>query len=281
MQRGEWGVGRVLLVLVFVLFTVGGLAMAVSGDGDTRRGGIVVLLFFGLGGVAFIVAKSKGSGAGLAVETVRWEGMPQRALVMPVRPGKWLTTMLALAGMGTASLLMGIWSDVFTDPGEHPLFIWLVGFGGGGFLLLMAMAHLLALRNGAPRLALLPTGLAMTGGPSQSFIPWEAVTDVGTFEMAIRRAALRMVAVKVVDPTAIRRPLLTRVLMVGQRYFYGSDVNLPEVDFALDAEQIASLVRAYWQNPSLRQVADHLPEGPLAYEQAATQILSPDVTRGG
>jgi hypothetical protein len=87
--------------------------------------------------------------------------------------------------------------------------------------------------------------------------------------------------VKVVDPKAIRRPLLTRILMVGQRYFYGSDVNFAEDDFALDAEQIANIVRAYWQNPALRQVADHLPDGPLDYEHAARTILSPDVTRGG
>lgn len=201
------GLGRVVLIGIFVLFTVAGGWLAIAGRGETQLVGVVCLLFFGLGGVGYVAAKFKGDGPGLRVGSVTWNGAQVRALVVPVRPVRWLTAMIGLFGMGAASLLMGL-------------------------------GHLVTVRRGPPRLALLPEGVTVTGGISASWVPWDVVEHVRPFELAVRRAVQRMVSVGVTDPAAVRRPRLSRLLTMGNRYFYGADVVYVEDDYRLTAEQL-------------------------------------------
>ncbi len=268
------GASFVLMMLLFALFTAVGAAMLVGGEGDERFAGLACMLLFGVGGVAYAASKSRRAEAALRAESLTWQGQVVRALVVPVRRSKWLTMMLGLLGMGVASLLIGLFAPTFTDPGESALVTQLIGFGAAALFLLLALASVLNLRKGAPRLALLPQGIAMIGGVVESFIPWEGIANVGQFDMVIRGAGQRFAGVRATDPSVISRPRSSKAVMAGNRTFSGWDLTYAESMFDLTAEELTALIGCSWQRPELRRAAESLPDGPLWYAEFAARHLS-------
>lgn len=263
------------MLLIFVVFTGFGLVMFIVGEGQDRILGVICVLLFGFGGAAYFMSKRKRGDIALRVESVTWEGAPVRALVVPMRKAKWLTTMVALLGMGTAMVLMGVNAAAFKDPGESALFIQVVGYGGGAFFLLVGLGHLLAIRKGPPRLALMESGIDLTGAAA-AFVPWDVITDVGRYDLLVRGTTQRFAGVRVSDRAAIRRPVFTRLLMTGGRAMSGWDLTYAEATFDLTADQLTELIAAFPQRPELRRVAASLPEGDLDFDQFAAEHLAGD-----
>lgn len=275
MKRALRGLGMGLMLLIFVVFTGFGLVMFVTAEGQDRILGLICVLLFGFGGVAYFMSKRKRGDIALRVESVNWDGAPVRALVVPMRKAKWLTTMVVLLGMGAAMVLMGVNAAAFKDPGESALFIQVVGYGGGAFFLLVGLGHLLAVRKGPPRLALLESGIDLTGAAA-AFVPWDVITDVGRYDLLVRGTTQRFAAVRVTDRAAIRRPPFTRLLMTGSRAMSGWDLTYAEAMFDLTADQLTELIAAFRQHPELRRVAASLPEGDLDFDQFAAAHLAGD-----
>lgn len=280
MKRALRGLGLVVMALIFVVFTGFGVVLTVGGEGQDRILGLVCVLLFGFGGVAYFMSKRKRGDIALRVESVNWDGAQVRALVVPMRKAKWLTTMVVLLGMGAAMALMGVNAAAFKDPGESALFIQVVGYGGGAFFLLVGLGHLLGIRKGPPRLALLESGIDLTGAAA-AFVPWDVITDVGRYDLRVRGTTQRFAAVRVADRAAIRRPPFTRVLMTGSRAMSGWDLTYAEAMFDLTADQLTELIAAFHQRPELRRIAASLPEGDVDFDQFAAAHLGRNVAAGG
>ena len=272
MKRVLRRLGMGLMALIFLIFTGFGMVMVVTGDGQDRILGLICVLLFGLGGVAYFMSKVKRGDLALRVETLTWEGAPVRALVVPMRKARWVTTMVAVLGMGIALVLMGVNATAFKDPGESALFIQVVGYGGGAFFLLVGLGHLLGIRKGPPRLALLESGIDLTGA-AEAFVPWDVIAEVGRYDLVVRGSTQRFAGVRVADRAAIRKPAFTRVLMTGGRAMSGWDLTYAEAMFDLTADQLAELISAFHQRPELRRVPASLPEGDLDFDHFAATHL--------
>lgn len=280
-MEGLRGVGTVLMACLFALFTIVGLVMLFVGRPQDRIAGLACVLLFGLGGVAYITSRRRKADVALRVDTLTWEGRVTRALILPVRRAKWLTTMVGAFGMGTAMVLIGVFAPTFTDPGDSAAVTRFIGYGGGAFFLGLGLAGLLKLRQGPPRLALLPEGVAMIGGVAASYIPWDAVADVGRFDMVIRGTGQRFAGIRATNPEAVRRPASSRVLMAGNRTFSGWDLTFAESMHDVSVEELVALLWSFWQRPQLRRVAESLPDGPMSYEQFAGAHIGDMAAPGG
>lgn len=273
-MKGLRGVGTGLMACLFALFTAAGVVMFFAGEGAERMAGLLSILLFGFGGAAYVVTKRRDPAGALRVATVSWEGKPVRALVLPVRRAKWLMMLLGQLGMGSALVLMGIYAETFARSGRSPGFLQVIGYGGGAFILFIAAVSLFNLRSGPPRLALFADGVAMIGGMAASYVPWDAIANVGRYDIAVRGMGQRMAGIRATDPGLIRRPASTRVVMVGSRSMSGWDVTYPETMFDLSADELLLLLGSMWQRPELRRVAESLPDGPVPFEQFASTHLT-------
>lgn len=257
-----------VLLLIFVAFTAFGLFLLIAGEGVDRMLGLMGLLMFGFGGAAYFASTRRREATALRVTTVTFDGRTERAVVVPVRKSKWLATLVGTLGMGAGALVMGIFAPAFTDPGESPLFTQVVGYGTGAMFLLLGLRNLVGIRRGPPRLALLQDGIDMSG-MAACFVPWDAVTAVGVYEMNVRGGRQDFTGLQVSDPARIVRSRGSRLLMAGSRGLSGWDVTYPASLFDVTADELATLVAAFHQHPGLRAVAASLPDGHLSFEEFA------------
>lgn len=263
-------VGRIVLIVLMILFTGVGVTMAVTGRGGERLIGVACALLFGASGLVFLVVKRRRPEAALRIAMETAGGAPQQAVQVPVRMSKWVGTVLGLGAMAAACILLGAAAGTVADPGESPAFIQLIGFGGGALFSSIALAHLASLTQGRARLVLLDHGVLMIGGPAPSYVPWAVMERVGFWELQISGHVQKFIGIRVTDATAIRRPLYSKLLMTGNRKMSGWDVTYTENLFDIRAEELTLLLQAFLHQPDLRRAAWSLPVGPLSFEQFAS-----------
>ena len=268
-------IGDVGLALIFLGFTVVGVFLLIAGEGSDRMVGLGSILMFGFGGLAYFASTRRRPATALRVTTVVFDGRSQRAVVVPVRKSKWLAMLLGALGMGAAGLVMGMFAPVFTDSTDSPVVTQVIGYGAAAFFLLLGLRSLVSIRRGPPRLALLEAGIDMSG-MAACFVPWDAITDVGLYEMTVRGADQEYTGLLVSDPGLIARSRGGRLLMAGSRGLSGWDVTYPAVLFDLTAGELSELIAAFHQRPQLRTVAASLPDGHLSFEQFAAAHLDLD-----
>jgi hypothetical protein len=252
---GGWG-SFALLLVVGGLLTVGGLVLALTGEGAERGAGVTIGLFFFaclLTAPLFAPGWRRGRPR---LETLRLGDRNQRGILVPYSGWRTALQLAAMACLALACLGFVMFADAFADdPGESPWPIRLLGvvgvvfFGLGGFLF--------ARRGWGRRwrVLLTPSAVVIAAGGAQTVVPWDAIQQVRATEVTsyVRGVAVRepLVGIYVSDPQAIQTDPLERLLLPLNRRI-GADLALPIRTLAIDPRRLLQILRYYHQHPQAR-----------------------------
>jgi hypothetical protein len=251
---GGWG-EFVLLLVVGLLFTVGGLLLALTGRGAERGAGVTIALFFLaclLAAPLFAPGRRRGH---LRHETVRVGDRHERGVVVPYSGLRTGVLLVATACLALAMLGFVVFADAFADPGESPWPVRLLGvvgvvfFGMGGFL---------AARRGWGRrwrVVLTPSAVVVAVGRARTVVPWEAIEQVRATEVTTYARGVRisepLVGIDVSDPQAIETGPLERLLLPLSRRL-AADITLPVRTLDIDPPLLHAALCHYHQHPQAR-----------------------------
>jgi hypothetical protein len=251
---GGWG-EFVLLLVVGLLFTVGGLLLALTGRGAERGAGVTIALFFLaclLAAPLFAPGRRRGH---LRHETVRVGDRHERGVVVPYSGLRTGVLLVATACLALAMLGFVVFADAFADPGKSPWPVRLIGvvgvvfFGMGGFL---------AARRGWGRrwrVVLTPSAVVVAVGRARTVVPWEAIEQVRATEVTTYARGVRisepLVGIDVSDPQAIETGPLERLLLPLSRRL-AADITLPVRTLDIDPPLLHAALCHYHQHPKAR-----------------------------
>jgi hypothetical protein len=252
---GGWG-EFLLLLVVGLLFTVGGLALALTGRGAERGAGATIALFF----LACLLAaplSAPGRRRGhLRLETVRVGDRHERGVVVPYSGLRTGVLLVATACLALAMLGFVVFADAFADdPGESPWPVRLIGvvgvvfFGVGGFLV--------ARRGWGRRWRVLLTtsAVVVAVGRARTVVPWDVIEQVRATEVTTYARGVRisepLVGIDVSDPLAIQTGPLERLLMPLSRRL-AADITLPVRTLDIDPPLLYAALCYYHQHPQAR-----------------------------
>jgi hypothetical protein len=127
---GGWG-SFALILVVGGLLTVGGLVLALTGEGADRGAGATIALFFFacfLAAPLFWPGRRQGR---LRLETLRLGDRHQRGILVPYSGWRTALQLAAIAFLALAFLGFVVFADAFADdPGESPWPVRLLGTVG-------------------------------------------------------------------------------------------------------------------------------------------------------
>jgi hypothetical protein len=252
---GGWG-SFALLLVVGGLLTVGGLVLALTGEGAERGAGVTIGLFFFaclLTAPLFAPGWRRGRSR---LETLRLGDRHQRGILVPYSGWRTALQLAAMACLALACLGFVMFADAFADdPGESPWPIRLLGVVGVVFF---GLGGLLFARRGWGRrwrVLLTPSAVVIAAGGAQTVVPWDAIQQVRATEVTsyVRGVAVRepLVGIYVSDPQAIQTGPLERLLLPLNRRI-GADLALPIRTLAIDPRRLLQILRYYHQHPQAR-----------------------------
>jgi hypothetical protein len=244
------------MVLIGGLLSVGGLALALTGQGADRGVGATVALFFlACLLVAPLFAPGRRGGQ-LRLETLRVGNRHERGVVVPysgLRTGVLLaaTACLALAMVGFV-----VFADAFADdPGESPWPVRLVGVVGVVFF---GVGGLLVARRGWGRrwrVLLTPSAVVIAMGGARTVVPWAAIQQVRATEVTTYARGARisepLVGIDLSDPEAIQTGPLERLLLPLNRRL-AADLTLPIRTLDIDPPLLYEALCYYHRHPQAR-----------------------------
>jgi hypothetical protein len=236
------GLKRAGLGAVFVLFSIGGLALAVFGAAGDRSLGLALLLFFGGGGVTWwLVTRPRRRLEGLQVGTVGVAGGREPAFIARSDP-----RMLRVAGIG--AIVMGAGAFVLAVPAGLELsdVERILVAAGGVFFIGIGLFSLYRSAN-SPNLALTRRGVRATG-PAGWFVPWDAIVGVG--EIAVHNNPF--LGIRVNDPVAVEMSRIQRVAQTAERSMLGTDVSFPLRALTVDSAELGTAIGRYLEHPEER-----------------------------
>jgi hypothetical protein len=254
-SAGGWGEFAFMLV-IGGLFTLGGLALALTGRGAERGVGATIALFFLaclLTAPLFAPGRRRGQ---LRLETLRVGDRHERGVVVPYSGLRQGVLLVAIACLALAMLGFVVFADAFADdPGESVWPVRLVGvvgavfFGVGGFMFA---------RRGLGRrwrVLLTPSAVVIAMGRARTVVPWAAIQQVRTTEVTthVRGARISepLVGIDLSDPQAIQTGPLERLLLPLNRRL-AADITLPVRTLDIDPSLLYEALRYYHQHPSAR-----------------------------
>jgi hypothetical protein len=252
---GGWG-QFVLLVSISGLLSVGGLALALTGQGADRGAGATTALFFLaclLVAPLFALGRRRGQ---LRLETLRVGNRHERGIVVPysgLRTGVLLvaTACLALAMVGFV-VFAGAFAD---DPGESPWPVRVVGVVGVVFF---GVGGLMVARRGWGRrwrVLLTPSAVVIAMGGARTVVPWAAIQQVRATEVTTYARGVRisepLVGIDLSDPQAIQTGPLERLLLPLNRRL-AADITLPIRTLDIDPPLLYEALCYYHQHPQAR-----------------------------
>src|SRR5215211_3732603 len=251
---GGWG-QFVLLVSISGLLSVGGLALALTGQGADRGAATTALFFLACLLVAPLFALGRRRGQ-LRLETLRVGNRHERGIVVPysgLRTGVLLvaTACLALAMVGFV-VFAGAFAD---DPGESPWPVRVVGVVGVVFF---GVGGLMVARRGWGRrwrVLLTPSAVVIAMGGARTVVPWAAVQQVRATEVTTYARGVRisepLVGIDLSDPQAIQTGPLERLLLPLNRRL-AADITLPIRTLDIDPPLLYEALCYYHQHPQAR-----------------------------
>jgi MFS family permease len=215
-SAGGWGEFAFMLV-IGGLFTLGGLALALTGRGGDRH---------------------------------------ERGVVVPYSGLRQGVLLVAIACLALAMLGFVVFADAFADdPGESVWPVRLVGvvgavfFGVGGFI--FARRGL----GRRWRVLLTPSAVVIAMGRTRTVVPWAAIQQVRTTEVTTHVRGVRisepLVGIDLSDPQAIQTGPLERLLLPLNRRL-AADITLPVRTLDIDPPLLYEALRYYHQHPPAR-----------------------------
>jgi hypothetical protein len=254
-SAGGWGEFAFMLV-IGGLFTLGGLALALTGRGAERGAGAAIALFFLaclLTSPLFAPGRRRGQ---LRLETLRVGDRHERGVVVPYSGLRQGVLLVAIACLALAMLGFVVFADAFADdPGESVWPVRLVGvvgavfFGVGGFMF--------ARRGWGRRwrVLLTPSAVVIAMGRARTVVPWAAIQQVRTTEVMTYARGARisepLVGIDLSDPQAIQTGPLERLLLPLNRRL-AADITLPIRTLDIDPSLLYEALRYYHQHPQAR-----------------------------
>ena len=232
-----WGLAA--LTGLFTLF--GLLIIAVGPTAENRLVGLMCVLFFGVGGFAYLggpLLTRSGPGT-VRRERFRTSAGLEPAFVFPTPRSKQLATTVGAGGMAGGSVLLAVIETGWVVIACAAIF--------GLFFVFM----LLSLRRGQ-KLVLTPTRVVVDAVAGTVELPWEAVVDVEVFEMPAGRATVDMLGIAASDPEAA---VWTRGGVLGRlgSNRTGYDLVVGADTFAGEGEDVVAAIRAYRDDPERRR----------------------------
>jgi hypothetical protein len=254
-SAGGWGEFAFMLV-IGGLFTLGGLALALTGRGAERGAGAAIALFFLaclLTAPLFAPGRRRGQ---LRLETLRVGDRHERGVVVPYSGLRQGVLLVAIACLALAMLGFVVFADAFADdPGESAWPVRLIGvvglvfFGVGGFVF--------ARRGWVRRwrVLLTPSAVVIAMGRVRTVVPWAAIQQVRTTEVTTYARGARisepLVGIDLSDPQAIQTGPLERLLLPLNRRL-AADITLPIRTLDIDPPLLYEALRYYHQHPQAR-----------------------------
>ena len=211
-----------------VVFSLLGLLLIVVGpDAETRRTGVMCVLFFGLGSVGYLGAPlltRRGPGT-----TRLGRAGAERAFVFPAPRSKRLAQLTGMVGLAGGVVLL------YLSAGGWVLAACVVVFVLFLLLSLYRMARPL-------RLVITPTRVLV----GSSEIRWEAIDDVDLYEMPAGSTTVDMVGIDAKDPADIVQPRwMALILRLGR--------NLSADSFTGRGEEIVEALKTYKRDARRRR----------------------------
>jgi hypothetical protein len=254
-STGGWG-QFVLLVSISGLLSVGGLTLALTGQGADRGAGATTALFFlACLLVAPLFAPGRRRGQ-LRLETLRVGNRHERGVVVPCSGLRAGVLLVATACLALAMVGFVVFAGAFADgPGESPWPVRLVGvvgvvfFGVGGFMV--------ARRGWGRRwrVLLTPSAVVIAMGGARTVVPWAAIQQVRATEVTTYARGVRisepLVGIDLSDPEAIQTGPLERLLLPLNRRL-AADITLPIRTLDIDPPLLYEALCYYHQHPQAR-----------------------------
>ena len=235
-------VKRAGLIVLFVLFTIGGLAIAVFGEGSDRLLGLATVLIFGGGGAAlWFMNRPNRRLHGLQAGTIPAPGGREPVFIARSDPVVLRVAALGCIAMGAGTLMFAVPGGSDADVVERLLL-------GAGGVFLVGIGLFSAYRSAnSPKLVLARSGIRATG-PAGWFVPWEAVAGIG--ELVVHENPF--LAIRVTDPAAIEMSGAQQLLHAAERSIMGTDLSFPLRTLTVDPAELNAAIERYLEQPEER-----------------------------
>jgi hypothetical protein len=237
------------------LLAVGGLVLALTGQGADRGAGATIALFFLACLLAApLIAPGRRRGR-LRLETVRLGERHQRGILVPY--SGWRTALLlgVIACLALAMLGFVVFADALVDPGESPWPMRLLGAVGVVFFGLGGLVFAYRGRGRRWRVLLTPSAVVIAAGGARTVVPWEAIQQVRATGVTTRVRGIAvsepLVGIDLSDPQAIQTGRLERLLLPMSRRL-AADLTLPIRTLDIDPQLFCQALRYYHQHPQAR-----------------------------
>jgi hypothetical protein len=252
---GGWG-SFALILVVGGLLTVGGLVLALTGEGADRGAGATIALFFLACLLAApLIAPGRRRGR-LRLETVRLGERQERGILVPYSGWRAALLLGVIACLALAMLGFVVFADAFADdPGQSPWPMRLLGAVGVVFFGLGGLVFAYRGRGRRWRVLLTPSAVVIAAGGARTVVPWEAIQQVRATEVTTRVRGIAvsepLVGIDLSDPQAIQTGPVERLLLPMSRRL-GADLTLPIRTLGIDPRLLYQALRYYHQHPQAR-----------------------------
>jgi hypothetical protein len=236
---------RGALIALFVLFTLLGVVLLLIGDAEQRVGGLVVVLFFGVTGVAWYVTTrpSRRPATGFQVASVAQAGGLQPAFVV-----RQVTARMVAGGAGALGIGVSCGLIAAGAMGQQPVATAVLLGACAVFLCVLGVIILLRARRGGGRLALTRAGVSWIGPIGSAELDWDSIADVGTVTVH----ETEFLAVSASHPSRIEVGGPQRAIQDLERSMVGSDLNIPLPGIDIDQGELFAAFGRYRAEPEAR-----------------------------
>lgn len=253
-QIGEMSAGkRWLYVAASLGFGIIGLAMAIMGRGRDRALGLVLVLFFGAGGIAMMgLLRPPPRGRQPETGFVTHGGMTAPAVLFPTSRRRLGIALVATVAWAVAGVLLVVYADDLAADSRRysPTALRIVGIATVVVFAPFAVGSMTSLFRRI-FVALMPEGILLRVRAASLLVPWQDVTQVGT---SFLRGSPYF-GVSVSDPAAVQASPWARWWMSTgvNRRLTGFDFTFPGTLMSTPIDDLERTVVYYLEHPEERQ----------------------------
>ena len=230
--------------MLYVVFTVVGVVMAISSTGSERVAGVGIASFFGLGGLGYwLVRRTRPVARGVPT-VIQINHQPRPALVFPLVRSRMVGVLTIALGFLVAGVAFVAVPTEFDR--RPPKFVF--WFGAAVVVLVLALLPMVLRSVGkGGYLALTPDGIA-TKGLGRSFVAWDAIYSVGV--KTIQRWDNVVLTLR--PGATFDAPRLSRAIGRFGRKFVDYDLAYPVMRYDIDAVALVDLIHRLVADPAAR-----------------------------